>query len=97
MKRALFALAFACAPVFAETLYFEQAGDVLRLHERPCTNPLILNRIHPQMREDFSEADATVSGQQYSACWRVMGTAAHLVYEDGDQGLVPLADAKPGT
>jgi hypothetical protein len=34
-------------------------------------------------------------GHRYHACWIVDGDSAHLLYEDGDQGLVPLADFKP--
>jgi hypothetical protein len=34
-------------------------------------------------------------GQRYQACWRMMGNAAYLVYEDGDQGIIPAAELKP--
>jgi hypothetical protein len=36
-----------------------------------------------------------VEGQTFTACWRVVGNAAHLLYEDGDQGIIPLAELKP--
>ena len=44
----------------------------------------------------LADADATavVQGQTFKACWVVEGHAAHLLYEDGDQGLIPLRDFK---
>jgi len=35
-----------------------------------------------------------VQGQTFKACWTVEGEAAFLLYEDGDHGLIPLADFK---
>ena len=35
-----------------------------------------------------------VQGQMFKACWILDGHAAHLIYEDGDQGLIPLQDFK---
>ena len=40
-------------------------------------------------------ASAVLEGQSFAGCWRVMGNAAHLLYEDGDEGLIPLSDLKP--
>jgi hypothetical protein len=34
-------------------------------------------------------------GQRFQACWRLVGNAAHLVYEDGDQGIIPTTELKP--
>ena len=38
---------------------------------------------------------AIVEGRTFTACWRKAANVAHLLYEDGDQGIVPLADLKP--
>jgi hypothetical protein len=35
-----------------------------------------------------------VQGQSFKACWLVDGSDAHLLYEDGDQGLIPLSEFK---
>ena len=40
-------------------------------------------------------SSAVLQGQAFTGCWRVMGNAAHLLYEDGDEGLIPLSDLKP--
>jgi hypothetical protein len=45
----------------------------------------------------MKDANAVVDGQPFRACWIVDGDAAHLLYEDGDQGLIPLADFKQPT
>jgi hypothetical protein len=47
------------------------------------------------MAEEYKSATAVVDGQTFNACWRPVGNAAHLMYEDGDQGLIPLSDLKP--
>jgi hypothetical protein len=45
----------------------------------------------------MKDASAVVDGQPFRACWIVDGDSAHLLYEDGDQGLIPLADFKQPT
>lgn len=85
----------AAAPTFAQDLVARQGEDSVRLNDAPCTSELVLGRLEPQQKEDYRQASAVVGGQTFQACWRQMGTAAHLMYEDGDQGLIPLADLKP--
>jgi hypothetical protein len=41
------------------------------------------------------KAEVTVGGQSLSACWIVDGESAHLMYEDGDHGLIRLTSFKP--
>lgn len=87
--------ALASAPAFAEDLVARNGGDSVRLGEAPCTSQLVLSRLQPQMHEQYRSASASVDGQSFQACWRVIGNAAHLLYEDGDQGVIPLAELKP--
>ena len=35
-----------------------------------------------------------VGGRMYSACWTTGNGGVHLVYDDGDQGIVPFGDLK---
>lgn len=95
MKAILFCVALAAAPAMASELVARQGSDTIRLANAACTSEPVLNRLDPQLRSQFRAASAVVQGRTYSACWRMTPTAAHLVYEDGDQGLVPLADLKP--
>ena len=86
---------FAAAPAFANDLVARQGGDTIRLVNAACTSEEILARVAPQLRSQFRVALATVDGRNYTACWRMTPGAAHLVYEDGDQGVVPLSALKP--
>jgi hypothetical protein len=47
------------------------------------------------MAKDFRAASAVFQGQRFQACWRMMGNAAYLMYEDGDQGVIPANELKP--
>jgi hypothetical protein len=85
----------AAAPAFAQDLVARQGNDSVRLADTPCASELVLGRIQPQQKEEYRQASAVVDGQTFQACWRPMGSSAHLMYEDGDQGLIPIQDLKP--
>lgn len=87
---ALLCAAFAATPAFAGDLVAYEGTDMIRLKPETCTNQTVLNRIDPEVRALFLTASATLQGQHYTACWSITPTAAYLVYEDGDQGLIPL-------
>ena len=89
--------ALALAPVLAnaDELVARQGSDSVRLSEGACDSQLVLGRLSPDTHAMYKKASAVVGGQTYSACWAVVGNAAHLVYEDGDQGVIPLSDLKP--
>ncbi len=86
--------AFAAAPVFADELVARQGGDSVRLSEGQCASVLVLGRIEAGTREQYRAASAHFQGQNFVACWRNMGGVAHLVYEDGDQGIIPMTELK---
>lgn len=88
------AAALLAAPVLADELVASNGNDSVRLSTNPCTSELVLNRLKPQFRKELREATAVVEGKTFKACWVVEGHAAHLLYEDGDQGLIPLTDFK---
>jgi len=87
--------ALVAAPVLADDLVARNGNDSVRLGEGPCTSELVLARLQPQMHAAYKAASASVDGQNFVACWRVVGNSAHLLYEDGDQGIIPLSDLKP--
>ena len=87
--------ALAAAPAMSQDLVARQGNDTVRLADAPCTSEQVLSRLKPELRAQFRAALAVVEGRTFEACWRPAGNAAHLLYEDGDQGLVPLADLKP--
>lgn len=71
-------------------------ADWVRLTAAMCTSPQIVTAItaagkHPDL---FRAAAAHVGGKDYAVCWTPAPGGALLLYEDGDQGLIPLADLK---
>ena len=98
MKAVVFCAAlatFAVAPAFAEELVARQGDDSVRLSDAACKSELVLARLDPSSAEQYRSASAVFQGQRFQACWRVVGNAAHLVYEDGDQGIIPVNELKP--
>ncbi|RYF18093.1 MAG: hypothetical protein EOO30_04635 [Comamonadaceae bacterium] len=98
MKAVVFCAAlatFAAAPAFAQDLIARQGDDSVRLSDAQCKSELILNRLEPAIAGEFKSASAMFQGQRYQACWRMMGNAAYLIYEDGDQGVIPAQELKP--
>ena len=91
----LCAAALAAAPAFADELVARSGDDSVHLGEAPCTSKPVLSRLEPKDQGEFKMASAMVNGHQFQACWHVVGNSAHVMYEDGDQGLIPLSDLKP--
>jgi hypothetical protein len=79
----------------AQDMIARQGNNSVRLANAPCTSELVLARLRPELRPRFKAALAEVEGQTFQACWHAAGNVVHLLYEDGDQGIVPLADLKP--
>jgi len=90
----LCAAALLATPALADELVASNGNDSVRLSDGPCTSQEVLNRLKPQFHSVLKEASAVVRGQSFKACWILAGDSAHLLYEDGDQGLIPLADFK---
>lgn len=90
----LCAAALVAAPAMGAELVAYNGGDSVRLSNSPCSSEQVLSRIKPQMHAQMRDASATVQGQPYKACWMAAGGTAHLLYEDGDYGVIPLADFK---
>ena len=98
MKAAVFCAAlatFAVAPTFAQDLIARQGDDSVRLSEDSCKSDLVLSRIESGTAGEYRAASAVFQGQRFQACWRMVGNAAYLVYEDGDQGIIPAHELKP--
>jgi hypothetical protein len=95
MRLALFCAAvLAAAPALADELVASNGNNSVRLFDAPCTSEQVLSQFAPGARPALRSASAVVEGQSFKACWVVNGNAAHLLYEDGDQGLIPLKEFK---
>ncbi len=98
MKAVVFCAAvatLAVAPAFGQELVARQGDDSVRLSDTACSSELVLRRLEPGTAGDYKAASAVFQGQRFTACWRMMGNVAHLIYEDGDQGIIPVAELKP--
>ena len=96
MRFALFCAtaALLAAPAMADELVANNGADSIRLKDTPCSSPEVLKNLEPRFHKILRDASADLQGKRFEACWIPDGDAAHLLYEDGDQGLVPLADFK---
>lgn len=94
MRALILAALVAASPAFAD-LEARQGSDRVRFMESACTDETVLARIEPTARKEYRAAAAHFQGQDYAACWRPSGNVMHLVYADGDQGIVPMQDLKP--
>lgn len=65
--------------------------DWVRITTRPCTNAAVLAQLPPGAVPDLRQAEAEFQGVRYAPCWRANGNAVHLLYEDGDEGLLPAS------
>jgi hypothetical protein len=88
----LCAAALLAAPAMAEEVVASNGVDSVRLSDGQCSSAKILDQLEPALRDQLKDATATIGGQQFKACWTIDGQVAHLVYEDGDEGLVPLSE-----
>jgi hypothetical protein len=95
MRFAILCVALAAAPALAGDLVGRQGSDTVRLAEGPCTSETVLAQLDPGLHSQYKAASAVVQGQTFTGCWRKAGRVAHLLYEDGDQGIVPMAELKP--
>ena len=94
------AVTFLCAtlvmaPVMAGELVAHAGRNTIRLAEGQCTSETVLRRLEPELQSQFRAASVVLEGSTFTACWRITPAGAHLVYEDGDQGLVPFNRLKP--
>ncbi|HEY8357976.1 MAG TPA: hypothetical protein VIL30_10990 [Ramlibacter sp.] len=89
------AAAAAAAPAFSQELVARQGSDSVRLSDAACQSESVLARVGEDTKDEYKAATAQFQGQSFVACWRTMGGVAHLVYEDGDQGIIPMQELKP--
>jgi hypothetical protein len=95
MRAIAFTLLLIAFPVFGAELIARDGDNEVRLFDSPCVHAETLGRLPPPMREKYSKATGRFQGQMFYGCWRLQGNAAVVIWEDGDQGLIPVADLKP--
>lgn len=97
LRSILVAAALAAAgPSHADAIA-RHGADWVRLTLQACKDPRVVPVVeaageHP---DGMRAAVAHLGGRDCIACWRPAPGGAFLLYEDGDQGLVPLSDLRP--
>lgn len=86
----LIAALFLALPALADTFVGTSGRDLVRLSTAVCTHAPVLSLIPEKYRSVVRDATAEIDGKTWRACWFVDGDSAHLLFEDGDQGLLPL-------
>ncbi len=87
----LCAALLAATPAMANELVANNGSDSIRLMDAERTNETVIKHLDPGTRSEFRAATAVLQGQYFMACWRALPSAAHLGYEDGDQGILPAS------
>jgi len=96
MRTAVLCAALLALPAWADNLLVVREGnDMIRLADDRCQSEQVLQRLPVELHAHYRSATAVLQGVRFSACWRRHGSAAHIVYEDGDQGVIPMANLKP--
>lgn len=86
----LFLLSHFLLPVAMADEIASHGDDWVRTTQQPCTNEAVLRHLPPgDDRADYRTARARFQGQEYAACWKPISGGVGLLYEDGDQGVVP--------
>jgi hypothetical protein len=94
MRPFLIACLMLAAPAFSQQMIAKQGDNAVRIMDKPCVVASVLMHIPEPHRKAFRKADAKIEGQRYFACWRLVEDKVHLVYEDGDQGLISVSEFK---
>jgi hypothetical protein len=91
VNKLLLALAFACAPAFADiNMVVRDGKDYVRLSQAEC-HPEVAKLIPEQARSMFAAAVAVLGGKEWKGCWTVRSDGNVLVvYADGDMALIPV-------
>lgn len=92
--RALFLSLMLFAPLAHADREVRQGADWVRLHDSACVSAETLARIPAAARDQFSKAQGMHQGQLYFGCWREVGNVVHILWEDGDEGVIPVGILK---
>jgi hypothetical protein len=92
MRLALLCVAalLAAPAIAADEVVASNGSDTVRLSNTQCSSEKVLEQTDPVLRAQLRDATAVIQGESLKACWIVDGRVAHLLYEDGDQGIIPL-------
>lgn len=87
-------LLVAATAASAQERVIRHGDDEVRIFESPCVHAGTMALLNESVRDLYKKAEGRINGQRYYACWRQVGSLMHVMWEDGDQGMIPAADFK---
>ena len=73
-----------------------RAGDVVvRIAGGKCTNKVVLDQIESTYHAQFRKAELKGNGTSKKGCWTVDTNGVFVIFENGEQGYIPLEMFKP--
>jgi hypothetical protein len=72
-----------------------QGDDEVHVFDSPCVSAQTIIRIPENAREGWGKMQGRYQGERFFGCWRALGDNILILWEDGDQGLLPVQDFKP--
>ncbi len=90
MRYLLILLALVCSSASADLVVSNGANE-LRLMQPACSNEGILQSLEYEWRQQFKQAQASIDGKLYAACWiKADEEAVFVMYETGDGVDYPI-------
>lgn len=85
-------LAIAADKADAQETARHPNGDTVTITDNACAEAAVLAIVPPHLHQHLRAGHAVVGGTHYEMCWISQGTAARLIFADGDTGLVPWSE-----
>lgn len=88
------AAGFLWAPKVHASQSAHQGADWVRIWNSPCVSAETLARIPQEERAAFQKVQGYVGGKLAFGCALQRGGMYFILWEDGDQGVVPASELK---
>jgi hypothetical protein len=95
MRALVLALLLAVAPAHADDMVYQDGGVTVRLMNAPCPKSAMVKVLEGASDVPARIAIVSVKGRgDIGACWTIMRAEAAIVLldEEGDAGVIPMAD-----
>lgn len=97
MRALIVAALVAAGPALADEMVFKSGSTVVRLQDKPCASQRVQMLVKTQdadMLKNMGAGYVVFQGREIPMCWTLRGDAVLVVDEDGDAGLIPVAEFK---
>jgi hypothetical protein len=75
-----------------------QGSDSVIIHTTSaCSNEKIIARAPERFRDSLVSAKGHFQGKDFDACAFPYGESVYVLYDDGDNGMIPMSEFKPLT